>query len=343
MKNFWKKLSRHSGIPPAGGKRPALPAGRPIMVQAPMSGVTDQAFRLMLAKYGKPDVFWTEFISASALFSPKAQKYCLDVLKFSKGERPIVAQIFGANLDELEKASQIIAKLGFDGIDINMGCPDRNVEKQGAGSALIKNPEQAVEVIRAVKRGSKGLPVSVKTRLGYNQNEIKEWIPVILKEQVAVLTVHFRTKKEAYAPPAHWELAKELASLRNKYAPETLLIGNGDVKSLKHALELAEETGLDGIMIGRAVLGNPWFFTPQCDPELGGIDKNPITKQKLKAIIEHSELLGKEKHWDTIKKHFHAYCKNFVGSKELRDKLMKTKSAKEAKEAVKKFIKDHNL
>ena len=155
MKNFWKKLSRHSGIPPAGGKRPALPAGRPIMVQAPMSGVTDQAFRLMLAKYGKPDVFWTEFISASALFSPKAQKYCLDVLKFSKGERPIVAQIFGANLDELEKASQIIAKLGFDGIDINMGCPDRNVEKTRSWLCFDKKS-------RASSRGYKSSQKRIK-------------------------------------------------------------------------------------------------------------------------------------------------------------------------------------
>lgn len=318
---FWKKLKK------------------PIMLQAPMSGVTDQAFRLMLCKYGKPDVFFTEFISASALFSPKAQKYCFDVLKFSKGERPIVAQIFGADLKELEKASQIVARLGFDGIDINMGCPDRNVEKQGAGSALIKNPEQAVKVIRAVKKGAGKLPISVKTRLGYNENEIKKWIPIILKENISALTVHFRTTKQGYAPPAHWELAKELVLLRNKYARETLLIGNGDVRSLKHANKLAEETGLDGIMIGRAVLGNPWFFTPQCDPARGGIDKIPSLKQILKAIIEHAELLGPEKHWDTIKKHFHAYCKNFVGAKDLRDQLMKTKNATETKEVVKKFVK----
>jgi nifR3 family TIM-barrel protein len=322
MKDFWKKLKK------------------PIMVQAPMSGVTDQAFRLMLVKYGSPDVFWTEFICASALFSPKAQKYCFDVLKFSKKERPIVAQIFGANLKELEKASQIVAGLGFDGIDINMGCPDRNVEKQGAGSALIKNPEQAVKVIRAVKKGAHSagsgqadLPVSVKTRLGYSENEIKKWIPIILKENVSAITVHFRSAKQAYAPPARWELAKELIELRNKYAPETLLIGNGDVQSLKHALQLVKETGLDGIMIGRAVLGNPWFFS----------DKNPSLKQKLKAIIEHAGLLGPEKHWDTIKKHFHAYCKNFVGAKELREQLMKTKNASQAKEAVKNFIKDYKL
>src|SRR3989339_891995 len=259
MKNFWGKFKKNK---------------RPIMVQAPMSGVSDQAFRLMFAKYGSPDVFWTEFISASALFSPKAQKYCFDVLKFSKKERPIVAQIFGANLEELEKAAKVIAKLGFDGIDINMGCPNRNVEKQGAGSALIKNSEQAVKVIRAVKKGAGKLAISVKTRIGYNKNEIADWIPVILKE-----------------------------------------------------------TGLDGIMIGRAVLGNPWFY----------VDKKPTLLEILNAIIQHSELLGKEKHWDSIKKHFHAYCKNFIGSKDLRNSLMKTKNAKEAKEVVKKFIKNYKI
>ena len=325
MKNFWEKLSAK---------------GRTIMVQAPMSGVSDQAFRLMLAKYGAPDVFFTEFISASALFSSKAQKYCFDVLKFSPGERPIVAQIFGSDVVEMEKAAQIVAKLGFDGIDINMGCPDRNVEKQGAGSALIKNPDHAVKVIRAVKKGAHStgsgqanLPVSVKTRIGYNKDEIKEWIPIILKENISALTVHLRSAKQAYSPPAYWELAKELVGLGNKYTPETLLIGNGDVKSLKHAIKLAKETGLDGIMIGRALVGNPWFF----------VDKKPELSEILNAIIEHAELLGKEKHWDSIKKHFHAYCKNFVGSKDLRDSLMKTKSAKEAKQAVNKFIKDYKI
>ena len=324
MKDFWKKLKK------------------PIMVQAPMSGVTDRAFRLMLLKYGKPDVFFTEFISASALFSPKAQKYCYDVLKFSSKERPIVAQIFGANLKEMEKASQIIASLGFDGIDINMGCPDRNVEKQGAGSALIKNPDLAVKVIKAVKKGAGNLPTSVKTRIGYNKNEIKQWIPTILKENISVLTVHLRTKKEGYTLPAHFELSKELIELRNKYAPQTLLIGNGDVKSLKDGLRIAKETKLDGIMIGRALLGNPWFFKPQNNPISGKIKESSL-KLRLKVIIEHIELLGEEKHFESIKKHFHAYAKGFLGSSKLRDSLMRTKNKIQAKEVIKKFIKDYKL
>lgn len=316
-KSFWQKLKR------------------PFFVLAPMSGVTDQSCRLMFVKYGKPDVFFTEFISASALFcdNKNARKYCLQVLKFSKKEKPIVAQIFGSNTLQIEKACQIIVSLGFDGIDINMGCPDRNVEKQGAGSALIKNPKLAQEIIRSAKKASAGLPISVKTRIGYNKNELDSWIPVLLKENISALTVHFRTKAQGYGPSANWELTKDLVSLRNKYAPQTLLLGNGDVKSLAEAKTLANKYNIDGIMIGRAVLGNPWFFT----------NKNPSLKQKLKAIIEHTELLPDTKHFDSIKKHFHAYTKNFYNCKDLKDSLMKSKDAKQVKEAVKEFIKNNNI
>lgn len=300
------------------------------MVMAPMSGVTDEAFRLMFLKYGKPSVFWTEFISASALFSPKGRKYCLNVLKFNKKERPIVAQIFGSNSVEIEKACEAVADLGFDGIDINMGCPDKDVEKQGAGSDLIKNPDIAVQVIRAAKKGAKGLPISVKTRIGYDENEIKNWIPIILKENISALTIHFRTRSEFYKPPAHWELAKEIVALRNKYAPKTLIIGNGDVKTLAQAHKLAKETGVDGVMIGRAVMGNPWFFSK----------KIPTIKQKLKAITEHAKNFKSEKHFDIIKKHFCAYARGFNGAAELREQLMKVKDYKETKKVIDNFLKN---
>lgn len=309
--NFWKKLSNQ---------------GRPIMVQAPMSGVTDQAFRLMLSRYKAPDVFWTEFISASALFSPKAKKYCLDALKHSNKEKPIVVQIFGANPIEIEKACKVVARLGFDGVDINMGCPDTNVEKQGAGSALIKNLKLAKEVIRSAKRGAGKLPVSVKTRIGYNKNEIEKWIPAILEENVSALTVHFRIRSQGYSPPTYWEFASQIVKLRDKISPETLIIGNGDVKSLKQAENLAKETGVDGIMIGRALIGNPWFFA----------NKIPNKNERLNAILYHIKIFDKQKHFDSIKKHLHAYCKNFVGSKELREQLMKAKS----KNKIKKIIYD---
>ena len=306
---------------------------------APMSGITDEAFRLISLKCGSPDVFWTEFVSADGLFS-RGRDYCLDILKFSPKERPIVAQIFGSEPLYFEKAAREISGLGFDGIDINMGCPDRDIEKQGGGAALIKNSVLAKEIIRATKKGAGKIPVSVKTRIGYGKNEIDKWIRAILEENIAALTVHLRTKKEMSAPPAHWELAKEIIKLRDFYAPPTLILGNGDVKSLAQANILIRKTGLDGIMIGRGIIGDPWFFS----------DKEPSIKERLDVIIEHAEIFenfhkeeiekkGYCKQFDSMKKHFHSYAKGFNGAKELRDQLMKVKSAAETKKVIESFQK----
>ena len=315
--SFWKKLKK------------------PIMVIAPMSGVTDEAFRMMFLKYGKPDVFWTEFVSAEGLFS-RGRQYCLKILEHSPKEHPIVAQLFGSDPDLFEKAVKDVVGLGFDGVDINMGCPDKDIEKQGAGAALIKNPDLAKKIIRAALRGAQGeqkkIPVSVKTRIGYEKNQVSEWIPALLEENIDALTVHFRTRKELYGSPAHWELAEEIVKLRNKYSPKTLILGNGDVKSLKEAKQLAEKTGLDGIMIGRSVLGNPWFFS----------DRTPTISERLRAVMEHAEIFGTEKPFDSIKKHFHAYAKGFRGAKELRDSLMKVKNASETKKVIENFLKKYN-
>ena len=306
--NFWKKLKK------------------PIMVMAPMSGVTDDAFRLMFLKYGKPDVFWTEFVSVEGIFS-KGSESCLKILKFSKKERPIIAQVFGSDPTYFKKAAREIEHLGFDGIDINMGCPDKAIEQKGAGAALIKNVNLAKEIIRATKEGTK-LPVSVKTRLGYNENQINEWILPLLKENIAALTIHFRTRKEMYRYPARWDLAKEIVRLRDLYSPKTLIMGNGDVKSLKQANKLAKENNLDGIMIGRATLGNPWFFS----------DKFPTTEEKLNAIVEHVKLFNNPRQFNVMKKHFHAYAKGFRGAKELRDRLMGTTNYSEVKKLIEEFI-----
>ncbi len=308
-----------------------------IIVTAPMSGVSDQAFRLMLAKYGKPDVFWTEFVSTEGLFS-RGKNFCLKVLKFSKKEKPIVAQLFGSEPIYFEKSARLMQKLGFDGIDINMGCPDRSIENKGAGAALIKSPSLAREIIRATKRGAGNLPVSVKTRIGYKKNEIKEWISEILKEQPAVLTVHFRARNDTYATDANWILAKEVLKLRDKYSPQTLIFGNGDIKSLSQAKKLAKDMGVDGVMVGRGLIGNPWFFS----------DKKPSVEERLKAILEHSKVFSRlggippeagDKRFESLKKHFHAYTKDFRGAKELRNALMRVKNTKEAERALKNFQK----
>jgi len=307
--NFWKKLKK------------------PIMITAPMSGVTDDAFRQMFLKHGRPDVFWTEFVSVEGLFS-RGREICLKTLKFSPAEHPIIAQIFGSDPTYFKKAAEEIEKLGFDGIDINMGCPDKAIEQKGAGAALIKNIDLAKQIIRATKEGAKKIPVSVKTRLGYDENQIAEWIIPLLQEDIAALTIHFRTRKEMYRSPAQWNLAKEIVRLRDLYSPETLIIGNGDVKSLTQAHKLAKENKIDGIMIGRATLGNPWFFS----------DKLPSAQERLKAIVEHVELFNDPKQFNVMKKHFHAYAKGFNGAKELRDRLMETKNYLEVKKLIEEFL-----
>jgi nifR3 family TIM-barrel protein len=309
--NFWKKLKK------------------PIMVTAPMSGVSNEAFRLILLKHGRPDVFWTEFVPVNGLFS-KGKKAFIRTLKFKEAERPIVAQVFGTGPVLFEKAAKIIKDMKFDGLDINMGCPDRDVEKQGAGAALIKNPDLARQIIKAAKKGAGNMPVSVKTRIGYEKEQIKEWIQVLLKEKIDVLIVHFRTRNEKYKPLAHWELAPKIVKLRNNLSPKTLIIGNGDVKSLKEAHVLAEKTGLDGIMTGRGVLDNPWFFS----------EKSPLIKERLLAVINHAKVfvkLNKNGNFNNVKKYFKGYLSDFSGARSLRDSLMRVKSITELEEVINDF------
>lgn len=327
---FWKKLKK------------------PIFVLAPMADVTDSVFRSIIAKYsrqkgkftrlssksvGGPDVFWTEFVSADGLAHKDARKKLLIDLKFDKKEHPIVAQIFGSNEENIKEAGKLCKKLGFDGVDINMGCPDRSIEKQGAGAGMIKTPEKAVKIIRALKEGANGLPVSVKTRIGYNKDEIDTWIRTILNEDIAVLTVHLRTRKEMSLVPAHWDLMHKVVALRDELKKDTLIIGNGDVKDITDAKEKIKKYKCDGVMLGRAIFGNPWLFS----------GKVPTLKEKLKVMIEHTKLyekeLGKHKNFSIMKKHYKAYVNGFDGAKELRMKLMEAKNAKEVESIVNDFLK----
>ncbi len=308
MSNFW----------------PTLKA--PFFVMAPMEDVTDAAFRRMFAKYGKPDVTWTEFTSADGLvLAPeKGQKALRAKLMYTEGERPIVAQLFSSVPERMEKAARVCAELGFDGIDINMGCPDRSVEKGGAGAALIKTPQIASELIAAAKQGAGEKPVSVKTRIGYNQDEIDTWIPHLLAQKPAALTVHLRTRKEMSEVPARWELMPRIAKLRAELAPETRLLGNGDVKTIAEARERIAAGGCDGAMIGRGIFGNPWLFA----------EKVPTPQERVAALAEHirlfDELLGETVNFATMKKHFKAYIQGWDYAKDLRVALMETEDAASA-------------
>jgi nifR3 family TIM-barrel protein len=313
-----------------------------------MSDVTDIAFRFILAKYGKDRenkdrvVFWTDFVSADGLCNKLAKKKLTHILEFSERERPIVAQVFGANPENMKKACQYIASLGFDGIDINMGCPDKSVVSQGAGSALIKTPQLARKIIQAVHSGieSAGLhiPVSVKTRIGFNKEDIDNWVGELLKEDIAALTIHLRTTKELSLVPANWDYIKKVKEVIKKSGKEILLIGNGDVGDLKDAEEKALKYGCDGVMIGRGVFGNPWFFLSKANADVSVLDK-------LKVLIEHTQIfdeeLSKPKHksFAVMKKHFKAYVNGFEGAKELRAKLMETKNSKQVEKIIEVFLK----
>ncbi len=321
--NFWEKLPK------------------PIMALAPMANVTDVAFRRIIAKYGKPQIMWTEFVAADGLMS-RGREILLHDLKYSESERPIVAQLFGSNLEKMEGAAKLVAELGFDGLDINMGCPDKTIEKQLAGAAMIKNPQLAREIIRAAKRGVKAagreIPISVKTRLGYNKDELETWLPELLAEGLAALTIHARTRKEMSKVPARWERVKRAVEIRDELKSKTLILGNGDVIDLTDARKKVAETGCDGVMLGRAIFGNPWLFSAENNSE-----RSRGTEEKLKVMLEHTklfeELLGGVKSFAIMKKHYKAYVNGFPGATELRAKLMETNNYNEVTALVDRFLK----
>lgn len=376
----------------------ALP--KPIIVLAPMADVTDASFRRMIAKYsrhmrkdgtqGGPDVMWTEFVSADGLLCapPAGKEKLMADLQYTEEERPIVAQLFSSNPEHMEQASALCRELGFDGIDINMGCPDRSIEKQGCGSAMIKTPEKAREIIRAAKRGAQGIPVSVKTRIGYLKNELSTWLPVLLSENPAVITVHARTRKEMSKVPARWEHVAEAVALRNEIQNEewqkehpdeerTLIFGNGDVTSLDDAYRKAEETGADGVMLGRAIFGNPWLFNPAKsrdgqitssgtlspahhtntygslhDSFLPRSSSHPATScviehvslaEQLLVLVEHARLFEEilpHKNFALMKKHFKSYVHDFDGARELRAMLMEAENSDGLEKVVNRFLKE---
>lgn len=345
--NIWQKIKKEKG--------------GPLMVLAPMADVTDAAFRHIIAKYGRPDATWTEFVSADGLFRG-GYDHLINDLRFSEIERPVIAQFFTGSPEMMEKAARFALELGFDGVDINMGCPDKGVEKQGAGAGLIKKPELAKEIILAAMRGAtseeKSIPVSVKTRIGYNKNELETWLPAILETKPALVTVHARTRKEMSLVPARWEHVARAVEIRNELSPETLIFGNGDVKDVAHGIALCEETGADGAMLGRAIFGNPWLFANMSHVKQGRhiehlseakAEEGISIQERLTVLIEHTKLfeeiigpkppVGCGKNFSVMKKHFKAYVNGFDGAKELRMELMETESATQVGEIIENFLK----
>lgn len=300
MTNFWQKLPK------------------PFLVLAPMDAVTDLSFREVMTILPKPDVLFTEFTSADGLIYDKKGRV-LKKLEFSEKQRPIVAQIWGTNLETLEKAAKIVQDLGFNGVDLNMGCPVPTVVKRGAGGGLVKNIDLALKIITAVKKGAPNLPVSVKTRLGSDFESL-------LGSNLAALTIHGRTVAQKSKGKAKWDEIGKVVELKNKISPKTIIVGNGDVLSYTQAIEMREKYGVDGIMIGRGVFKNPYVFSKA---------NFSLTKQKrLEMAIKHIQIFEETWHeqrdFNILKKFFKMYIKGFRGANALRQELMETKNQTEA-------------
>ncbi|ETW96421.1 MAG: hypothetical protein ETSY1_26670 [Candidatus Entotheonella factor] len=306
----------------------------PFFVLAPLADVTDAAFRRVIASYGKPHVLWTEFTSAEGLCGVRHKPLWYNLL-YSEVERPIVAQLWSANPSAMEQAAAHVARLGFDGIDINMGCPDRKVEKRGAGAALCQRPALAQALIRAAQCGAGDLPVSVKIRIGYERDELDTWLPALLEAQPAVITIHARTRQEKSEVPAHWDALARAVHIRRVQGSSTLLIGNGDVQTIAEARAHAAASGVDGVMFGRAIFGNPWLFHPSVTR-----DALPAA-ERLRVLVEHTQLfetlLGEVKSMDRMKKHYKAYLAGIEGAETLLPQLMASHSAAEVAAIVERL------
>ncbi len=298
---------------------------RPFFVLAPMYDVTDTVFRQIVADCAPPDLFFTEFVNVDGLQS-QGRSELLTKLSFSKKEQPIIAQIWGLQPENYYKTAKELVGMGFDGIDINMGCPDKNVVKNGSCIALVNNRELAKDIIAATKDGAQGLPVSVKTRTGLNEVDLS-WHEFLLNQSLAMLSIHGRTKKQMSKVPANWDVIADIRKLRDKLAPKTLIVGNGDVISRQQGERLAKLHGLDGIMIGRGVFTDPYVFSKNSPWQSLSV------KERFDLFEKHIKLFkdvwGDTKPVKVLNKFCKVYINNFDGAKQLREKFMSSKSTKE--------------
>jgi tRNA-dihydrouridine synthase len=322
MNNFWQKLPVN------------------FSVLAPMEDVTDTVFRQIIILAGRPDVFFTEFTNCDGICSV-GQSKLIHRLKFNPLEQPIVAQIWGATSQNYEETSRLCTELGFSGIDINMGCPERNVTKIGACSALINNPKLAKEIIQAVQKGTDGkIPVSVKTRIGFNTIVTKEWITFLLQQNIQALTIHGRTAKELSDVPNHFDQIKLANTIKYDLGIDlgidTKIIANGDIINWQDGISKCESTNSDGYMIGRGVFHNPWCFNHNI--ELTDISR----EDRLRLLSQHLQLWQEtwqdQKHYPKLKKYFKIYCQSFPQATELRIKLMETNSITEAAQLIREAL-----
>ncbi|OLS36432.1 tRNA-dihydrouridine synthase [Alkalihalophilus pseudofirmus] len=306
---------------------------RPFFILAPMEEVTDVVFRHVVSEAARPDVFFTEFTNSESYCHPDGMKSVRGRLTFTEDEQPIVAHIWGDKPEYFRQMSIGMAELGFKGLDINMGCPVPNVVQNGKGSGLIRRPEVAAELIQAAKAG--GLPVSVKTRIGFAEvDEWRDWLTHILKQDVVNLSIHLRTRNEMSKVDAHWELIPEIKKLRDEVAPHTLLTINGDIPDRQTGLKLVEQYGVDGVMIGRGIFHNPFAFEKE--------PKDHSSKELLDLLRLHLDLYDKYSHLElrpfkALHRFFKIYVKGFRGAGQLRNELMNTESTDEVRDLLDQF------
>lgn len=322
-----------------------LPRG--FTVLAPMEGVTDAIFRQVIARAGRPDVFFTEFTNVSSYASERGRANALERLRVVPTDAPIIAQIWGKNPEHFAETARALEELGFAGLDINMGCPDRHVNAAGGGAAMIRTPELAVECIRRARVATR-LPVSVKTRLGYTAvDEYRTWLPVLLKEELVALTVHLRTRKEMSKVPAHYELIPEIIGLVKAFSPRTRLIINGDIKDLRQVREMMEKNPqVDGYMIGRGVFENPYCFTEHVGTreellalleyqlELFDEEDARLKCERVKALNAGLDTEVRGLPFDPLKRFFKVYVHSFAGAAELRARLMECRDTREVRKVL---------
>jgi tRNA-dihydrouridine synthase len=307
---------------------------RPFIVLAPMDDVTDTVFRRFVARLGPADLYMTEFVNADGLQSP-GKRSLMKKLRFTAEEQPLIAQIWGRNPENFYKTTKELIKMGFVGVDLNMGCPDKAVLKNGCGGGMIERPEQAIEIIKATQEAAQGkIPVSVKTRIGFREFD-ENWLKTVLSQKLNMLSVHLRTVRELSKVDAHWELMPRIKALRDEVSPTTALVGNGDVEGRKQAEELAAKYGIDGVMIGRGIFHNPFA----CGDEASWPTMRP--EEKLDLYRQHIELF--EETWQegerpvvTLNKFCKIYVNDFDGAKDMRMRLMQARSLPELKHTLHK-------
>lgn len=304
---------------------------RPFLMLAPLEGVADTVFRRIVASCAKPDVFVTEFTSADGYCSPGRTAVRNNFI-FTPEEQPIVAQLWGKNPDTIYETAKAAAGMGFSGIDINMGCPDRNVMAHGGGGRMIDTPDLAKAAIIAIKEGIKDadvvLPVSVKTRIGTKKIITESWLSFLLEQHIDALIVHGRTVAELSKVPAHWDEIAKAVSLRDTMKLPTVIVGNGDVKNAAEAMEKHKQYGVDGVMIGRGIFTNMWAFDRSAVPHIG-------TPSELIDVMERhvrlfQDIWGAGKNHAVLNKFFKVYVNGFHGATEWRVRAMGTSSAQEA-------------